>query len=376
MIKKCFRFIVVLVFFLIANHLYSQQPAVFTGRFASALGKEWVYFKSNRGIKDSTQIIKDKTFQLAFAADSVWDVCFISCPSLREYYVFPLFFRQGARLHTVFDNGLLPPKISGDANANFQNAFYREFNATAKLLQKLNKELSETKDSVKQAVLNQQISGIVNKMLDYYVGWVSKHKSSPFSVAIIRLFIYQGGPKQIDTLALKCYHALLPQAKKNNYQAYLLERDFAMLNDKYSKTAVNEKAPDFIIKDMSNTNISLSDLKGSYLLIDFWASWCGPCRKNNPHLKTLYYKYKDKGLKVLSISVDTDAKKWKEAIVKDGMDWLQGSDLMGQVGGVALKYQILAVPHYFLISPEGNVLLKSVGGDVEAIEMELKKLFE
>jgi thiol-disulfide isomerase/thioredoxin len=117
--------------------------------------------------------------------------------------------------------------------------------------------------------------------------------------------------------------------------------------------------------------VKSKQFKGKWLLIDFWASWCAPCRQNNPLLKEIFEKYHDKGLEVLSISVDKDIEQWKKAIKDDKMTWYHGSDLLGLDLGVGKSYQISAVPAYFLVSPEGLIVTKSVG-DIYKLVQALK----
>ena len=115
--------------------------------------------------------------------------------------------------------------------------------------------------------------------------------------------------------------------------------------------------------------------KDKYLLLDFWASWCAPCRENTPSIRWLYNKYKGNGLKVLSISLDKDNTKWKDAIKADTMSWLQGSDLMGEEGGVGFQFQIISIPQYVLLAPDGKIIFNFSNGDVDSLEEKLKQIF-
>ncbi|MEO5891675.1 MAG: TlpA disulfide reductase family protein [Ferruginibacter sp.] len=179
-----------------------------------------------------------------------------------------------------------------------------------------------------------------------------------------------------DTLAERCFDSLLPEAKENNCLTHILTNTFSTYNDNYSRVKIGMVAPHFSINSPSGAALQLNDFRGSYLLIDFWASWCGPCRENNPKLKSFYDKYKKLGLKVLSISVDTDKTKWKDAIVEDKMEWTHGSDLLGVNSGTSFNYHVVAVPEYFLIAPDGTILVKSIGGDINIIEDKLNKVMK
>lgn len=126
-----------------------------------------------------------------------------------------------------------------------------------------------------------------------------------------------------------------------------------------SKTvAIGKKAPDFTSSDTTGTPIKLSDFKGKYVLLEFWAHWCVPCRAQHPHMKLIYEKFKDKGFTILQYSIDVkkDEKKWKEAIIKDGLVWPQASDLANGKAPVAKLYGVQPIPDSFLISPDGTIL--------------------
>ncbi len=118
-------------------------------------------------------------------------------------------------------------------------------------------------------------------------------------------------------------------------------------------------APLFTLSDTNGASVSLADLRGKVVLIDFWASWCEPCRAEGPNLKTQYKLYKDKGFEILSVSIDTDKKSWLKAISDDGLTWLQVSDLKGYNSDVVRSYGIGGVPAFFLIDKDGRIMANS-----------------
>lgn len=122
-------------------------------------------------------------------------------------------------------------------------------------------------------------------------------------------------------------------------------------------------APDFTENDTANKPITLSGLRGHYVLIDFWASWCHPCRGENPNLVKQYELYKDKGFQILSVSLDDHADRWKDAIDKDGLHWLQVSDLHGWNNAACKLYAIRAVPSSFLVDPQGKIVATGLRGE-------------
>lgn len=136
---------------------------------------------------------------------------------------------------------------------------------------------------------------------------------------------------------------------------------------------VGSKAPDFVQPDTTGKLISLSSMKGKYVLIDFWASWCAPCRAENPFLLKAYARFKDKGFTILSVSLDDNRKAWLNAVKQDNLMWAQVGDLKAEANEVAKLYAVKAIPANFLIDPQGKIVAKNLRGD--QLEKQLEKLF-
>jgi thiol-disulfide isomerase/thioredoxin len=137
--------------------------------------------------------------------------------------------------------------------------------------------------------------------------------------------------------------------------------------------AVGEKAPEIELADRSGNPLKLSSLKGKVVLLDFWASWCGPCRHENPTVVKAYDKYKEKGFTVFSVSLDNSKDKWLAAIAKDGLTWENHvSDLKGWQSAGAALYKVSGIPATFLLDKEGKIVAKNLRGP--ALEEKLKEL--
>ena len=136
-------------------------------------------------------------------------------------------------------------------------------------------------------------------------------------------------------------------------------------------TAIGQPAPEIELETPEGKELALSSLKGKVVLIDFWASWCGPCRKEMPNVVKAYAKFKNKGFEIFGVSLDQDKARWIEAIQKDGITWPQVSDLKQWQSSVVRQYNIQGIPYTVLLDREGNILAKNLRGD----ELE-KKLTE
>ncbi len=186
--------------------------------------------------------------------------------------------------------------------------------------------------------------------------FIKQHPNSLVSVyALYRDFSYRLTPEEIRADLL-----LLDPSLQNTVYANVLKELVKTLED----VSVGKKAPDFALKDPEGNVVKLSDRLGKgYLLVDFWASWCGPCRRENPNVVKTYLEYKDKGFDVFGVSLDKDKESWKKAIEKDQLTWIHGSDLLFWNSAPAKLYGIRAIPSNLLLDKNGIIVAKNLRGE-------------
>ena len=162
------------------------------------------------------------------------------------------------------------------------------------------------------------------------------------------------------------YQTILKRFPKSTVAKLFAER---FLGTSKTETSSTEKpttgsaAPDFSGNSPKGKTISLSDFKGNYVLVDFWASWCGPCRNENPNVVAAYNQFKNKKFVIVGISLDSSKDKWTEAIAKDNLTWQHISELKGWGCTIARDYKVESIPQNFLIDPQGNIIAQNLKGE-------------
>lgn len=155
------------------------------------------------------------------------------------------------------------------------------------------------------------------------------------------------------------YDALSPEYKASSNGKMVAER-----LAKTKKFAIGQPAINFSQTDDKGNTVALTDVnKGKYVLIDFWASWCGPCRVEYPFLKKAYAQFKDKNFEIIGISLDDKKTAWLDAIKSNEFEWIQLCDLQGRQNAIAKAYGVAAIPQSFLIDPQGKIIAKNLRGD-------------
>jgi peroxiredoxin len=209
-------------------------------------------------------------------------------------------------------------------------------------------------DTVREASLEMEYEGLNDQLDTVMTGFIKSHSNVVLSAMLLKDMA-----SSLDPEVLAGLYAGLDSSVRQSDLGKSLATEVAAMN----KVTTGETAPDFVQQDIHGNSVNLSSFRGKYVLLDFWASWCGPCRKENPNVVKAYQAYKDKNFTIVGVSLDEDKNAWIKAINDDHLDWNQVSDLKYWDNAAAKIYGVQAIPANFLLDTSGKIIARNLRGD-------------
>ncbi|MBO4402915.1 MAG: TlpA family protein disulfide reductase [Bacteroidales bacterium] len=241
-----------------------------------------------------------------------------------------------------------------NAENSKENQMFHDYQAFLITLEYYKDSLVRAHQETPNPNIQQQMQQLEMRRVQYLGNLCWRQPDNYAAAALLEYMSYEAAPVLFDTV-FNTLHRLYP--KDLYIQAHYEElRTMRML-------AVGAEAPDFTLPDTNGVMVSLKDLRGKVVVIDFWASWCRPCRMENPNMVKLYQKYHEKGLEILGVSLDGDRESWMKAIHQDGLYWTQVSDLKRWNCAAAKQYGVTGIPFTLLLDKDGKIVAKGLRGD-------------
>lgn len=323
----------------------------------------------------SAQVAADGSFQLTPQPGLMTDYYFLTVDGKN---VLPIITDStetlvvSAQANDLLNN----PEIQGSPNSTQLHALMAQMRPVRDEIKAQSQRTKDPQRSAEQRSEAKKAEQAARTELQKLAGaFIRENSGSPAALEALSGLSFQRSMKSFEMVLKDLKGSLGHSVSYQNIagQVENAKKQMALRSGGGSTPGVGQEAPDIVMNDLEGNTRKLSDLRGKVVLIDFWASWCGPCRRENPNVVKAYAEYKDKGFDVFSVSLDKTADRWKAAIEQDGLLWSNHvSDLKGWQNAAAKLYDVHSIPATFLIDQEGKVVASNLRGP--ALESKLEEL--
>ncbi|MFY0253854.1 redoxin domain-containing protein [Chitinophaga sp. 30R24] len=346
------------VFLLAAAAMFSAgvNAQQVSGIVKGGNGKTIYLFDDRDNNPDDSVVIKDEQFSFKVKSGKEPAVYALILKDIN----YPMLFVTGdapVSFVTSLDTYPVASAVKGNDNTLAMQQYQKAFQPLIKRARTLNLEAQaiDPEDEAAKNAFRKKAEEFNKDVIITGKGFTSTH---PKSLASIWLLMNELRgrlePEEFQLLFASLDKSIQTSAYGEGVTAYIKSMKV---------NSVNVPADDFTQEDMKGQPVKLSSFRGKYVLVDFWASWCGPCRQENPNVVKAYNKFKDKNFTILGVSLDDNRDRWLRAINQDGLAWTQVSDLRGWSNEVAVQYSIQSIPANFLVDPNGNIIARNLRGE-------------
>lgn len=380
--KIIIKILAITLLFTSCNSETKRDSYVISGNAKGIYNGIRVYLKTldqnNRQVDIDTAVVMNEKFSFEGKVLSP-EMCYLFINSVNGNL--PIIIENSEISIDIDKDNLSASKIFGTKTNEALTGFSEKMNALNEKRRNLNLELREAataNDNEKTTALNNEFKNMNLEMANFPFEFINNNKDNYYSLILLESMLKV---RNADLQKITDSYQILDESLKNSIKGkeILVKVDAAkMILEAQSRTEIGKIAPEFSAPTPEGKILSLSEVRGKITLIDFWAAWCGPCRRENPNIVKVYEKYHDKGLEIIGVSLDGNTRQadpkadWIKAINDDNLTWHQISNLNYFNGPIAKMYNIQSIPSSFILDAEGKIVAKNLRG--AALEEKIAEL--